>query len=205
MLKATLRESEFTQYDTAVELALRTGMRCGEICGLRWRDVDLETGAITVCHAIGRTNGGTVAYEKEPKGRNGQITVRHIPGSPKLRSLLLARHHVMAGEVKALGKKLDGDYFVVGGADGSFYNPTCLSRKWKATAGGMHLQGTKGRTPVFHDLRHTYATQALHAKIDPVTVASIMGHKDPKLTMTVYADAMPEAKQAAAITMDDVL
>ena len=203
-VKSILEHSAPDAFHTAIGLALRTGMREGEICGLRWRDVDPETGAITVQNAIAR-KGGARCYQKGPKGRNGQITRRNIPGSPKIKQMLDARRTQMRKEAKTVGQRWSDDLFVVGKVDGTFYNPTMLYRKWIGLADGVGLRGTKGRTPVFHDLRHTYATQALHARIDPVTVASIMGHKDPKLTMTVYADAMPEAKQAAAMTMDDVL
>ena len=203
-VKSILEHSAPDAFHTAIGLALRTGMREGEICGLRWRDVDPETGAITVQNAIAR-KGGARCYQKGPKGRNGQITRRNIPGSPKIKQMLDARRTQMRKEAKTVGQRWSDDLFVVGKVDGTFYNPTMLYRKWMGLADGVGLRGTKGRTPVFHDLRHTYATQALHARIDPVTVASIMGHKDPKLTMTVYADAMPEAKQAAALTMDAVL
>ncbi len=202
-LRSALEDAEPTAFTTAVALALRTGMREGEICGLRWRDVSMDTGAIFVCNAIGRIQGGTRSYEKAPKGRNGQITNRHIPGSPKLKQLLAERKKYFLAELAVVGGRFSEDMYVVGDVDGNYYNPTMLGRRWAGYA--QDLRGTKGRRPTFHDLRHTYATQALHARIDPVVVASILGHKDPKLTMTVYADAMPESKQAAALIMDDVI
>ena len=69
----------------------------------------------------------------------------------------------------------------------------------------MNLTGTKGRRPVFHDLRHSYASYAIASGIDPVTVAGILGHSDPSITMRIYADVLPKTAVAAQDKMDEIL
>lgn len=213
-LRKALKKSDHGPFMTAVELALRTGMRQGEVCGLRWGDVDMATGTITVCNAIGRSKELGL-YEKRPKDtkRGNTNTTRTIPGSPKILSLLKARQRVLAQEIKhSLGDNspltkndlelVSPSMYVVGDSAGRFMDPDMLGRNWRGFSQG--LTGTGKRRVRFHDLRHTFATQMIASGMDVMVVAKILGH-DPSITLRVYADAMPKAMQAAMLTMDEVL
>ncbi len=212
LVKADIAASRPTQFMTAVELALRTGMRQGEVCGLRWCDVSLDHGRIHICNAIGRKDGGT-CYEKVPKTnkRKKGKADRFIPISAKVRRILERRFSFMVEEYKEVHIGCDdheardavAKMFVVGTTDGRFQNPTVLSRTWRGYS--MNLTGTKGRRPVFHDLRHSYASYAIANGIDPVTVAGILGHSDPSITMRIYADVLPKTAVAAQDKMDEIL
>lgn len=210
-LLAILDESQGTAFMCAVELSLRTGMRIGEVCGLKWSDVDPDTGAITVRHAIGRYDGGTKAYLKGPKSNprsKRRDPTRTIPGSPKIRAMFAKRRAYVESELEEAG--IDPEDFdatiaglyVIGTIDGRYANPTVMGRTWRGFS--QQLTGVTGRRPTFHHLRDTFATHAIANGVDPVTVASILGHSDPTMTMTRYAAAISEVKQGAMVKMDTV-
>lgn len=181
----------------AVLLALYGGMRQGEICGLRWGDVNLDAGTLWVRRSIGRGRTGT--YVKEPKtGKARDIPLGHT----------LSRHLTCWNEsfrqecVRADVRFDPAGLYVIGTVGGEYYNPGILSREWRTVAVMMNLVGTEGRRCTFHDLRHTFATAAIAAGVDVKTVSSILGHANAAMTLNVYASADPEAKRNAAPAID---
>lgn len=191
-----------------ISLALFMGMREGEICGLKWRYVDLDNGIVSVRETLGhdtakrkrdlkdgerQTNDNRRTYVKEPKTGG---SVRDIPVPPILLEALRQRKADMTAERIALGAGADlTDVYVLGSADGSFMQPNYLAKKWRAAAEALELVGTQGKRPTFHDLRHTFATAAIAHGVDIKTVSSAMGHANAAMTMNTYADADPDAKR----------
>lgn len=191
-----------------ISFAMYMGMREGEICGLRWRYVDLDNGTVSIRETLGhdtdkrksdlkegevQTNDNRRTYVKEPKTGG---SVRDIPIPPTLLDALKERKADMTAERLALGigTNLD-DMYVLGSADGSFMQPNYLGKKWRAAAEALELIGTQGKRPTFHDLRHTFATAAIAHGVDIKTVSSAMGHANAAMTMNTYADADPDAKR----------
>ena len=185
--------SDGSPVNASIKLAVHTGMREGEICGLRWRDVDLGAGEIRVANVLGRRSDGGY-YDKEPKTSAGRRT---IPLSPELSAALSARRLEMMEECASAGLAFAPSLYVMGSIDGAFLNPHGLWRSWRAIARGLGLKGVEGRTPSFHDLRHTFATVAIAAGSDVKSVASILGHSDVAMTLNVYANADKSAKERA--------
>lgn len=181
----------------AAYIAMLAGMRRGEICGLRWGDVDLERGIIHVRNSIGVKSGGT--FEKEPKTG---ASIRDIPMPPQLISALKARRADMWEERIGLAKTTPEEFaglYVIGRVDGSYYHPGILSRDWSSLADHLDLMGTQGRRPTFHDLRHTFITASVtEVKADIKTVASMAGHSKVSHTLDIYASADPDAKARLA-------
>lgn len=93
------------------------------------------------------------------------------------------------------GVGMTPDLFVLGRIDGTYMNPHTLWREWKAIAKSLGLVGTEGKTPVFHDLRHTFATVAIKSGADVKSVSSILGHANTAMTLNIYASEDPEAKR----------
>lgn len=176
-------------------LALYMGLREGEICGLRWRCVDLDAKTLEIRETIGRD--GSKWYVKEPK-TGGSIRKLYIPDS--LAEALRARHAHMGEENLGSGLTLD-ELFVVGDPAGGYMQPHYLSTRWRIAADALELIGTQGRRPTFHDLRHTFATAAIAHGVDIKTVSSFMGHANAAMTMNTYADADPDAKRRGAETV----
>lgn len=175
----------------AAYIALHAGLRCGEVCALRWRDVDFEGGSITVRKAIGYRAGG--AYEKD-RTKTGVTRVVDFD-TDHMGDVLWARHELMFRDAAPVD---DSDYFVLGGADGSFARPTTISRQWTALAREWGLTSNAGNKANFHLLRHSFVTAQLMAGTDIKTVASNAGHASAYMTANTYASAQREGKRDAA-------
>lgn len=182
----------------AVSMALLMGMRSGEVCGLRWRNVDLEAQTLDIRESLGRDDnakGTEHWYLKEPKTGGSRRTL-FIPDN-MIEPLRARMNQAKADAAHFKGSYLG--YFVVGHADGSPMNGDQLTKKWHSIAQVLNLVGTEGRTPTFHDLRHTFATAAItNNSADIKTISSMMGHSNAAMTLNIYASADPEAKRRAA-------
>lgn len=180
----------------AARIALETGMRRGEVCGLRWRDVDLEHGVIRVSNSIGVRDGGT--YEKPPKTGH---SLRTIPLSEALTAVLRRRRADQWAQRIALAETTSEQFsglYVIGDAGGGYMRPDVLSREWSAIARVLDLKGSEGRAPSFHDLRHTFATAAITSDgADVASVSSILGHADMAVTLRAYTAPDADATRRA--------
>ena len=216
-----IESSDPSPFICAVGIALRTGMRQSEICGLKWSDCDFERNDIHVQRAIGRASGyhdvrgyAKDLYVKGPKdtnirSRKKDDPTRHVPMSPKVRELLLHRRELVTRELLEadpnmseadIERKLSSLY-VCGSLQGRFYNPEILSREWRGYS--RTLIGTKGRRPTFHHLRDTCASY-MKNHTDFKTVSLILGHEDASFTMRYYADSTEKERVAAMEALDDV-
>ncbi|WP_283171506.1 tyrosine-type recombinase/integrase [Curtanaerobium respiraculi] len=176
----------------AVEIALTTGMRRGEVCALRWSDLS-DDGAITVSHALGNGPGGF--YVKEPKTGS---SARTIPLTRHLDTMLSARRRDAERVTREMGVAL-GDPYILGTQEEESrpYNPTQLGKDFAAFC---KMNGFKC---TFHDLKHTFATMMIVGGCDVRTVASYLGHASVSMTLDIYADVDPDAKRAAVDKVAD--
>ena len=176
----------------AVEIALTTGMRRGEVCALRWSDLS-DDGTITVSHALGNGPGGF--YVKEPKTGS---SVRTIPLTKHLNTMLSARRRDAERVAREMGVSL-GDPYILGTQEEKSrpYNPTQLGKDFAAFC---KMNGFKC---TFHGLRHTFATMMIAGGCDVRTVASYLGHASVSMTQDIYADVDPDAKRAAVDKVAD--
>lgn len=204
-LNAALDTIGHTPLADAARIALHTGMRIGEICGMRWVDVDFKRSEIRVRNAIGKDKGTT--YTKPPKSGKE----RTVPMDEEVRSILEARKASMAIECAEMEIAFSSKLYAVGAiaapeqAAESYQNPNALSKQWSHLAKALNLTGVNGSRPTFHDLRHTFATHAIHEGVDAQTVAAIMGHSSTKMTLDIYSDTLPDAKREAIDHMQGVM
>lgn len=186
---------------TAAKIAVKTGMRQGEICALRYRDIDFERKVIRVSRSLTRCSG---RYElSSPKTSS---SVRTIPFGDSLEAVLLDRRALMERERTCLGMGWDDALFVVGSSiEGTWKSPQVLGKEWHTFARVAGLVGTQGTVPKFHDLRHTFATVAVSSGIDVRSVAALMGHSDPAMTLRTYSDGLEESKRLGMARLDGIL
>jgi len=178
----------------AWELAL-SGLRRGEIAGLRWEDVDLDAKTLTV--ANNRVAAGSRTVENDPKS---QTSRRTLPLPNRLVSVLKAAHKRQAAERLALGGAGGSWDYVVCNEAGQPYSPGVLSRYWRETVEAAGLRHIK-----LHAARHTCAT-LMHLQGVPLSViAAWIGHKDASLTMRLYAHSQFAALQDAGASLDRVV
>lgn len=198
-LNASLDLIGHTVLADAARIALHTGMRIGEICGLRWQDVDLAKDRLTVCNAIGRDRGAT--YNKPPKSGK----TRQIPIDPELHELLAARRTAMIEDCAELEVAFSKGFYVIGTVAGDYQSPNALSKQWAHLSAALNLTGAAGKRATFHDLRHTFASHAIAEKMDPASVAAILGHSSIKMTLDVYTSPLEDSKQATVDHMGPVM
>jgi integrase len=164
-------------------LALVTGMRRGEVLGLRWTHVSLAGGFLFV--QVSRVAVGGLVIEGPPKSRAGTRTVFLDPHTVSRLSRLKAG---LEGD----GRAFDGLLFT--DEHGQPLSPWWVSRQFQ------HLITETGLPRIrFHDLRHTSATLGLASGESLKEVSSRLGHSDIGITANTYADVLPETARASAL------
>ena len=165
------------------------GLRRGEIGGLRWTNVDLESRTLTIGPTRISVDGKAIEQD-DAKSENSERT---LPIPDPLRAELKAARKRQAEEQLARGTAYHDDGYVVCNEAGEPYHPDTLSKMWTkagAAAGVPHIR--------LHDARHTCAT-LMHLQGVPIAlVAAWLGHADVSFTLRTYVHAQPEALAVAA-------
>jgi integrase len=185
-------EVEHPVLAAAIALAAITGCRRGELCGLRWSDLDPSSGVLNVRRAIKHGVDRRVLEVRTTKTRQE----RKIP-LDALSLTVLANHRAKVDDwAEAAEVTLDHDAYVLS-HDPSGREPV---KPDTITEGFRSLTNRAGVKLRFHDLRHFTATQLIGAGVDVRTVAERLGHADPNITLRTYAAAIEErGRQAAAV------
>ena len=162
-------------------LARYTGMRRGEICGLRWNDIDFHRHTIGVRSAVGVSDGvGMGAYTKNPKNRS---SIRTIQMLPQVEQALKDRYEMILP---------NGNWFVVGNKE-EFMRPQQYNRLFSEFISKHNLVDAYGNKIVPHSLRHNFATVGIRAGMDIASLALMMGHASRAMTLDTYGDANADA------------
>lgn len=174
-----------TRFHLPCAIALGTGMRLGEVLALRWQDVDLEAGRISVRQSLQQTKGGLVF--KTPKTARGQ------------RSITLDAETVVVLEAQKQAQKDAGliSPLVVCEADGSPYYPDRFSAEWRKRV-------TRSWGVRFHDLRHTHATLLLAKNTNAKVVSERLGHSTIGITLDTYSHVLPSMQDEAARNLGEL-
>jgi integrase len=153
-----------------VTVALGTGIRRGELCGLRWSDVDLAAATIRIEHSIEETAAGL--RQKAPKSRHGRRTL----SLPRATVEALQAHRLWQAEQRlacGLGRP-SADDLVFTAPDGRALSPDNLSRDWRRAVLALKLPAV-----MFHGLRHTHASTLIAGGVDVLTISRRLGHATP--------------------------
>jgi integrase len=192
----TLRRIEDHPLHPIAALAIATGMRRGEICGLTWGAVDLDAATVRVECSLEETAAGLRI--KPPKTRQGLRTI----SLPKSTVETLRDHHRCQLEQRlslGLGRPGSEDW-VFQAPDGSPCRPDKLSRDW-----GNVVRDRKLPRVMFHALRHSHASALIAAGVDIVTVSRRLGHGSPAITLGVYAHLFDRTDALAAQAIERAL
>lgn len=176
---------------------LATGMRPGEVLALRWQDVDLAAGRVTVRRNLVQLHGRTVFGE--PKSRAGRRVIP-LPSSMTAR---LRAHRKWQAELRLLlGSGYQDEDLVFASMTGGPLNPQNLtSRDLKAILRRAELPASLR----WYDLRHTCATLLLAAGENVKVVAERLGHAKAALTLDLYAHVLPGMQERAAERLEAAL
>ena len=169
-------------------LLAMTGMRRGEALGLRWEDLDMEQGLVSIRRALVPVNG--VSYISEPKTRRGRRT---IAVDPETLEAIKAHAARQADEKAASGEAWHESGYVFVRASGEALQPFAVSQAFRQHARAACLPPIR-----LHDLRHTYATLALASGVNPRIVSGRLGHSSVAFTLDVYSHVLPQQDRQAA-------
>lgn len=183
-----LKEQNHVLYIPIV-LAVMTGMRRGEICGLQWHDIDLS-GLIQIKHQLQRINGELILRETKTAGSRRPIALDDI-------TIALLRQHRQAQKENRIlfGPAYQAQNFdyVCTWPDGKLMDPDYITHAFPRILKILNLPSVR-----FHDLRHTSATMLLKAGINPKVVSERLGHTDIRITLNTYSHVLPDMQKEAA-------
>jgi len=190
-----LEKAKGTPLHLPIMLAVTTGMRRGEVIGSRWKDINLESGNLSIRQVAEQTKKHGIQF-KEPKTDKSTRMV----SLPKITADALNQHKVEQAQLfLQLGKRLDGESMV-------FDSPLGLYAPNKLTVDYMSfIKRNKFKHVTFHDLRHTHATHLLEQNIHPKIVSERLGHSTIALTLDTYSHVLPNMQEEAASVTDKLL
>ncbi len=173
-------------------VALSLGLRLGEALGLRWEDIDLDTGTLRVAVALQRRKGSRELVE--PKTQQSRRT---LPLPQVLISALKTHRTRQLEERLAAAPAWHDQGLVFPSTVGTPIEPRNLTRHFKSVLQAAELPNIR-----FHDLRHTAASLLVAQGVHPRVVMEILGHSQISLTMNTYAHVLPQAQREATAYMD---
>jgi len=177
-------------------LALITGMRRGEILGLRWGDVDYDNGSLFVRRTMSR-GASSRLEDGEPKTVSGRRRIA-LPASV-LESL--RRHRLRQLEYRlAAGPAFKDQMLVFANETGGPLHPNTVANRFRKLTLGADVPVIR-----FHDLRHTCATLMMAQGEHPKVVQERLGHADVAMTINLYSHVMPDMQREAADRLDATL
>lgn len=177
-------------------MGICSGLRRGEILGLRLGDVDLQKGEVSVNGSLKRTriieNDGTyenVTIYEDPKTKN---SFRKVPISDILNRELKKYINNIREKWLKLGLKLDENSYIFTTETCSIIDGTNLLRTWNRT---LSRAGVRYRK--FHNTRHTFATKLFEQGVPLKTVQMLLGHANISITSDTYIHVIPKQKEDA--------
>ena len=182
-LQAFLEEARATGVYEMYYIELATGLRRGELLGLKWQDIDWKNGIIKVRRQVARVDGQIVEAPLKTKNSYRAVSI-----SPQ------------AIEVLREQKCKTNDQYVFPSPNGGPISPDSVNNMLKRVLERAGIPKVR-----FHDLRHTFATIALQNGVDIKTVSGMLGHFSAGFTLDTYAHVTTSAQKEAAATIGNIL
>jgi integrase len=184
------------RFEALYIVAVHCGLREGELLGLRWEDIDLDTGTLAVRRTLSETKSSGHIFEppKNEKGRNVRLTNSAIEA--------LKRHRAAQNEERLrLGTLWQDQGLVFPSRKGTTMNAKNLtSRSFKPILEQAGLPNIR-----LHDLRHTCATLLLSRGVHPKLVQELLGHATISITLDTYSHVLPSMGDQTVTAMESVL
>ena len=180
-------QSHFTFTGLGIYISLSTGLRIGEICALKWSDINVTDGTITICRTIERIyiiegeKKHTELVINTPKTKN---SCREIPMSKELLAMM-----------KPLKKVVNDDFYVLTNNERPA-EPRTYRNYYNRLMARLNIPKLK-----YHGLRHSFATRCIEAGCDYKTVSVLLGHSNISTTLNLYVHPNMEQKKRCITKM----
>ena len=182
-LQAFLQEAKATGVYEMYYIELATGLRRGELLGLKWQDIDWKNGIIKIRRQVARVDG--------------QIKEAPLKTKNSYRTVTISQQAIAVLKEQ---KKKTNDTYVFPSPNGGPISPDSVNNMLKRVLERAGIPKVR-----FHDLRHTFATIALQNGVDIKTVSGMLGHFSAGFTLDTYAHVTTSAQKEAAQTMGNIL
>lgn len=163
-------------------LCMYSGMRLGEICALRWKDIDLQNQTIHINHTLQR-----IPIPDENSVKKTEIII-DVPKTLSSMRMIPISNQIYPS-IKNLGSEADESYFFLTNSS-KFMEPRNYQYFFKRI-----LRKSEVRNVNFHILRHTFATRCVEAGMDVKTLSEILGHSNINITLNYYVHSSMESKK----------
>lgn len=197
-IPAFIEAAQSTRYPNEICFMILTGLRLGELRGLRWDDIDLDAGTVHIQRQLHPQGKG----RRFTPPKNGEDRLIHIP--PEAVDILKAQKKRQAEQRLAAGTEWHEDETSSGLVfrlyNGNPHSDTSLYRPVRDVGEAI---GMPGLHP--HDLRHSYAVAALRSGADVKTVQHNLGHRSASMTLDVYAAYTTDAGKEGAKRLSEYL
>ncbi|MBR3762533.1 MAG: tyrosine-type recombinase/integrase [Lachnospiraceae bacterium] len=164
-------------------LVLLTGMRIGEICALKWKDINLEFGIITINHTMQRLSNISEEATKKTK-----IVIGDTKSTYSKRTIPLPEYAI---NICKYMQPANTEAYVLSGDTNRFIEPRTLQNKLKKFITACNISGVH-----FHSLRHTFATRCVEVDFEIKSLSEILGHANTRITLDRYVHSSLELKKA---------
>ena len=173
-------KENFNFHKFGIYICLASGIRIGEICALKWKDLDIENGVIIINKTIQRIYSAGISKRTEliidtPKSKN---SIREIPMTKELISML-----------KPLKKVVNGDFYIITNSSRPT-EPRTYRNFYYRFMRSLNMPVLK-----FHGLRHSFATRCIESRCDYKTVSVLLGHSNISTTLNLYVHPNMEQKK----------
>jgi len=184
-------------------LDLATGLRQGELLGLKWSDIDMinkelhvkrSLKQVSIISADGTRKRKTIEQIPKTKG-----SIRTVPIPNNLINILKAHSSIQKQEKLKAGSSYKVSDFVFTTEVGTTIDARNITRQYERL-----LIRTKIDYRKFHSMRHTYATKLFERNVKLKTVSKLLGHSSIAITADIYTHVMPKEKNDAANSIDDL-
>ena len=194
-LRSFLDHAITDRFAAAWYLSATTGMRRGEVLGLRWADLDMDAARLSVRQTV-----ISISYKihvSEPKTARS----RRVVALDQTTVRMLRAHRARQLEERLAAGEIYQDHDLVFAAeDGGYVHPDGFSKRFK------RLLKASGVPPIrLHDLRHTHATLAMQAGIHVQVVSERLGHSNVSTTLDIYSHVIPALQEEAAEQVAELL
>lgn len=164
--------------DLGILLSLYAGLRIGEVCALKWENIDFENKLIDVTHTLQRVY----------VGKRDTKVIYTTPKTPKsIRKIPLSK--LLYNRLKEVSKKYSKEAFVLTGEKEKWIEPIGFRYTYRLT-----LKQSKVNYKKYHTLRHTFATRCIKVGMDIKSLSEVLGHANVTITLNIYVHSSFETK-----------
>ena len=194
------------RYGVFIRLVLFTGLRLGELLGLRWEDLDVQSSMLHIRRTLNRLNkidrpaspgeNTTEIVIQTPKTQN---SIRSIPLLPAVVQDLMNWRTVQKNDQIATGDRYQDSGMIVTNQSGGYIEPRTFKDYYNQI---LNIAGLRHLT--FHALRHTFASRAMEQGMDVKTLSVLLGHYSVSFTLDTYAHVLNDHKVEGMALMEDL-